>query len=111
MQITAANAARSFGQMVDYVLSGEVVTVTRYGRPVLEMRRPEPTVEDEAFAQGAEALDRIAKGGAMQPPRVILGSTEPNAEADQDGHGRMNVSGWEAAREAAASPEAEPSDD
>ncbi len=77
--VTATEAKAKLAALLRHVELVGPVVITRSGRAVAEMRRTEPTAEDEAFAQGAEAIDRIAKGGATPPPETPA-SPEPRCD-------------------------------
>lgn len=52
-------AKSSLGQLVDSVAAGEVVVLTRRGRPVAEIRPPRQEFAQENGAQAVEALRRF----------------------------------------------------
>ena len=64
MPLTEVKARLS--EVVERIEAGEAIRITKHGRPVVEMRRVEPT-EEEWQAQRAKALRMLAELRAKLP--------------------------------------------
>lgn len=81
-QITATDARSGLPDLLDRVARGEEVTITRHGRPVAVVVRPDALFSrraDAALAPAAEVRALIVAGGAM--PLGSGGLDEARADA------------------------------
>jgi len=58
-------AKSSLGQLVQSAAAGEVVVLTRRGKPVAEIRAPRTEVSQENAAQAIEALLKFRRGNRI----------------------------------------------
>lgn len=58
-------AKSSLGQLVQRAAAGEVVVLTRRGKPVAEIRAPQPEVGQENATQAIEALRKFRRGNRI----------------------------------------------
>ncbi len=60
-----AKAKDNLSRLIDEALAGEEVTITRHGKPVVELR---PAQASGAGIPGPELIDRIAARARTLPP-------------------------------------------
>ena len=80
--MTATEARAALPELLDRVLAGEEVTITRHGRPVAVIVRPDTLRvrrADRAFALAAKVHDALAAGRESRLP-LAGGLSETRAE-------------------------------
>lgn len=85
MMVTATDAARKFSGLVDRVLRGEVATVTRNGRPVVEVRRLESECPAHGPVTGRQCPGCLEQVRKNTPIRLKPASTEPRCDEREPG--------------------------
>lgn len=58
-------AKSSLGQLVQSAAAGEVVVLTRRGKPVAEIRAPQADIMQESAVQAIEALRKFRRSNAV----------------------------------------------
>ncbi|HRJ70382.1 MAG TPA: type II toxin-antitoxin system prevent-host-death family antitoxin [Beijerinckiaceae bacterium] len=65
-QIGAFEAKNTLGTLLDLVMQGEEIVITRHGKPVARLiREPGRDEKRERARQAAEALEALAKGAKL----------------------------------------------
>lgn len=81
-KMTVSEARAALPQLLDRVLAGEEVTITRHGKPVAVVVRPDnlrPRRADQALAGAAEVHDLLERSRRTPLPPPTL--SEERAEA------------------------------
>ena len=71
MEITLSEAKAKLSELVNKVAAGEVITVTRHGKPVLELRDPNVAAKRKALYGSLKGKAWIADDFDETPPEVL----------------------------------------
>lgn len=81
--ITATEARAGLPELLERVSEGEEVTITRHGKPVAVLVRPDALRirrADRALASAAKVRDALAVGGGSRLSEVVGALSEARAE-------------------------------
>ncbi len=71
MEVTLSEAKAKLSELVKRVAAGEVITVTRHGKPVLELRDPNVAAKRKALYGSMKGKIWMADDWMDTPPEVL----------------------------------------
>jgi prevent-host-death family protein len=69
-QVSVAEAKDQLSRLIDRAMNGEVVTITRHGKPVAQLTPPPKCDADQRRKSNEEILQQLADFRASWPPGI-----------------------------------------